>query len=148
MRYLLGGAAYLVAASVALLALVTIASLYATRLVIAIGSPEVTFLTTMDQGSAREPGPAPTVPGWYYDPSGRANHQAYWDGGRWTGATRPDPLTFPAIPGAIGDGDAARKWFIILAIALTIVWLAAVVAFVGSEEPEVDRFALALLERA
>ena len=34
---------------------------------------------------------APTDPGWYYDPEGRYSHQAYWDGERWTGATRRPP---------------------------------------------------------
>jgi len=29
------------------------------------------------------------APGWYHDPSGAAKHQTYWDGERWTGATRP-----------------------------------------------------------
>jgi hypothetical protein len=33
----------------------------------------------------------PTLPGWYHDPSGRATHQAWWDGDQWTGATRPGP---------------------------------------------------------
>jgi hypothetical protein len=40
-------------------------------------------------------GVTPTVPGWYHDPSGVATHQAWWDGQRWTGATRPDPGEFP-----------------------------------------------------
>lgn len=26
--------------------------------------------------------------GWYNDPSGKAQHQAYWDGEKWTGETR------------------------------------------------------------
>jgi Protein of unknown function (DUF2510) len=34
--------------------------------------------------------------GWYKDPSGVAAHEAYWDGERWTGATRPDPNAAPA----------------------------------------------------
>jgi hypothetical protein len=33
----------------------------------------------------------PTLPGWYHDPSGVTSHQAWWDGTKWTGATRPDP---------------------------------------------------------
>ena len=37
----------------------------------------------------------PTTSGWYNDPSGRATHQAWWDGTRWTGATRPGPGEFP-----------------------------------------------------
>lgn len=32
----------------------------------------------------------PVEPGWYEDPSGEATHEAYWDGEKWTGATRPD----------------------------------------------------------
>lgn len=27
--------------------------------------------------------------GWYDDPTGRATHQAYWNGEEWTGQTRP-----------------------------------------------------------
>jgi hypothetical protein len=42
-----------------------------------------------------ERGVTPTVPGWYYDPTGKASHQAWWDGTAWTGATRPDPGSFP-----------------------------------------------------
>ncbi len=38
-------------------------------------------------------GEQPTDPGWYNDPSDTAPHQAYWDGAKWTGATRLTPLT-------------------------------------------------------
>lgn len=30
--------------------------------------------------------------GWYGDPW-KASRQRYWDGARWTAATRPDPAT-------------------------------------------------------
>jgi hypothetical protein len=30
----------------------------------------------------------PDAPGWYSDPDGRYQHEAYWDGEKWTGATR------------------------------------------------------------
>jgi len=30
----------------------------------------------------------PGRPGWYNDPEGVYQHQAYWDGQRWTGQTR------------------------------------------------------------
>jgi hypothetical protein len=33
----------------------------------------------------------PVKPGWYNDPTGTHSHQAYWDGSKWSGATRPDP---------------------------------------------------------
>jgi hypothetical protein len=36
--------------------------------------------------------PATQAPaGWYNDPSGAVTHQAYWNGERWTGDTRPGP---------------------------------------------------------
>ncbi len=31
----------------------------------------------------------PTTPGWYNDPEGVRPYQAYWDGEKWTGETRP-----------------------------------------------------------
>lgn len=33
-------------------------------------------------------GDLPSAPGWYRDPDGVYEHEAYWDGERWTGATR------------------------------------------------------------
>ena len=33
--------------------------------------------------------------GWYFDPSGSAPNQAYWDGNAWTGKTRPRPIPTP-----------------------------------------------------
>jgi hypothetical protein len=33
--------------------------------------------------------------GWYKDPTGTAAYEAYWDGHRWTGATRPVSGTGP-----------------------------------------------------
>lgn len=30
----------------------------------------------------------PRKPGWYNDPEGVHEHQAYWDGEQWTGRTR------------------------------------------------------------
>ncbi len=149
-RYLVGGPTYLAAISVGLLALVSVAAIYATRLVKEAGSPTVTYDTAADQGGAlpRQRAPEPTVPGWYYDPSGRVSHQAYWDGGQWTGVTRPDPMSFPAQPGGGGEADGMRKWFIALAIVLTLAWTAAVVALVDAEDAPVDRFALARVEEA
>ncbi len=32
-----------------------------------------------------------TEPGWYNDPDGVHEHQAYWDGTKWTGDTRSQP---------------------------------------------------------
>ena len=46
----------------------------------------------MESGRGREMRTVqPTKPGWYNDPDGRYSHQAYWNGEKWTGATRPTP---------------------------------------------------------
>lgn len=34
--------------------------------------------------------------GWYDDPTGKSDHQAFWDDNAWTGQTRPKPP--PAVP--------------------------------------------------
>lgn len=31
----------------------------------------------------------PDAPGWYSDPDGMYRHEAFWDGEKWTGETRP-----------------------------------------------------------
>ncbi|MGA8040638.1 MAG: DUF2510 domain-containing protein, partial [Acidimicrobiia bacterium] len=36
----------------------------------------------MDESGAVTPA-VPTAPGWYNDPTGKATHQAYWDGEKW-----------------------------------------------------------------
>lgn len=47
--------------------------------------------------------------GWYPDPASRRN-QRYWDGHRWTAATRPDQTMSP--------------WLLIVALALFLgIWI-------------------------
>lgn len=49
------------------------------------------------------------APGWYNDPSGKATHQAYWDGAKWTGATHPAAgTTAPVSPGKSGTPEWAK----------------------------------------
>lgn len=47
----------------------------------------------------------PTAPGWYKDPAGQASHEAYWDGEKWTGATRQPGSTAAQQPSTM-----ARPW--------------------------------------
>lgn len=70
---------------------------------------------------------SPTIPGWYYDPSGSATHQAYWDGGKWTGATRPDPRRFPD---AMPPRPRTNRW-VIVAIIIGVAVFATAVALVA-----------------
>lgn len=44
-----------------------------------------------------------TAPGWYPDPKGDKNKEAYWDGMRWT-ITRPSPQRQAVQPGAMPAG--------------------------------------------
>jgi hypothetical protein len=39
----------------------------------------------------------PQKPGWYSDPEGNQPYEAFWDGQRWSGATRPKPMSGPVI---------------------------------------------------
>jgi hypothetical protein len=60
-------------------------------------------------------------PGWYKDPAGIAQHEAYWDGQNWTGATRQGP----------GDTRSRRWIWLIVAIAVVAVLGVAVVALIA-----------------
>lgn len=40
---------------------------------------------------------SPPEPGWYKDPEGVHQHQAWWDGEKWTGATRRARLDAPKV---------------------------------------------------
>jgi hypothetical protein len=93
------------------------------RLVSTIDQPEITFETTSDYGEGPLPAGLvePTVPGWYNDPTGQASHQAYWDGGRYTGAVRPDPRRFPTQPQhGMKEKDLLKTWLIVFAIVFTL----------------------------
>jgi hypothetical protein len=60
-----------------------------------------------------------TAPGWYSDPEGVHTHQAYWDGEKWTGATRPQPTrnrTWMWIAVTIGVGMALVVFFLLLVL--------------------------------
>ncbi len=49
--------------------------------------------------------------GWYDDPSGNATHQAFWDGAKWTGQTRPRSTTQP--PQQSTKKSGVGKWILI-----------------------------------
>lgn len=78
----------------------------------------------MDEIGATSSSGAPTSPGWYNDPSGNASHQAYWDGEKWTGATRPDPTTPADGTPPVVTAQQRRSgcgWIIIALIVLIIL---------------------------
>lgn len=92
-----------------------------------IKDPELTFASAVSGDSAIEPsiGPEPTVPGWYNDPTGHSNHQAYWDGGRFTGAIRSDPRAFPSLEPPVAKAkDPLKVWLIVIGTVATIVLIA------------------------
>lgn len=100
-----------------------IAAFHLGRMVLGIDQPEISFETTPDHGELPErvTVEAPTVPGWYNDPTGQVSHQAYWDGGRYTGAVRPDPRLFPAQPQqGVKEKDPVRTWLIVFGILFTL----------------------------
>lgn len=124
----------------AALALVTgMAAYYLSVLCTAISVPEVTFDLAMQAGvlPVTADVPTPSVPGWYNDSNGQFSHQAYWDGGRFTGAIRPDPRIFPsAPPPSSRNKDPFRTWLIVIGAVLTaglLVYTAAI-SFVEYED--------------
>jgi hypothetical protein len=138
------GPVYLVVAATLIVALAVIASVHAGRLFTYIGSPSVTYETAPNYGDLTTPAPRiePSAPGWYNDPSGVAAHQAYWDGGRWTGATRPDPRMFPVAPGAgPEERDRLRTALIVLGIIVTVATVAAAIYYGFQFEEAAREFA-------
>lgn len=65
----------------------------------------------------------PTAPGWYNDPTGKATHQAYWDGDKWTGATRDGPTPSPADTPPVATSQRGRSgcFWIVMAVIVLIV---------------------------
>jgi len=62
-------------------------------------------------------GPTETrPPGWYNDPEGTHRHQAYWDGEKWTGQTRPDAGQIAQTSPTEKKPLYRRPWFIVLAV--------------------------------
>jgi hypothetical protein len=65
-----------------------------------VDSEEYALLKSELLSKPEQPTAPEKAPGWYNDPAGNANHQAYWDGQKWTGSTRPRPTTkSPPHPG-------------------------------------------------
>jgi len=58
-------------------------------------------------------------PGWYFDPSGTASNQAYWDGNAWTGQTRPRPGMKNSTTYWIAGIIAAAIIFVLIGVAAT-----------------------------
>ena len=91
-----------------------------------------------DVASRDDPADADTEaiePGWYYDPTGVASHQAYWDGEKWTGATRPGPAQ-------IGQPTKSSRSLVGVSVAvgaaivLIVILAVVVVQFAGSAVSE------------
>jgi hypothetical protein len=82
--------------------------------------------------AATTPTQAPA--GWY--PSAEAGHEAYWDGERWTGATRPGSGTGPATSPAKRSGCAIAAIVVGALILLVIVIAVVSVQIAGNEISE------------
>lgn len=117
------GTTFLASAAIAAAVFSGLAAFHLGRMVSGLARPEITFETSLDYGDLPMPvgTEAPSVPGWYNDPSGQARHQAYWDGGRYTGAVRPDPRLFPSQPQhGVAQKDRLKIWLILFGIVFTI----------------------------
>jgi hypothetical protein len=137
------GAGYLAFAAGAVALTAGMAAYNLIALCNAIAEPEVTFETAIESVigplSGDSPVP-PTVPGWYNDPTGQVSHQAYWDGGRFTGAVRPDPRIFPSAPHSSPKvKDPLRIWLIVVGIVLTagLIVYTAMISVVVLEDPDI-----------
>ncbi|MGA7281686.1 MAG: DUF2510 domain-containing protein [Acidimicrobiia bacterium] len=98
-----------------------------------IDSQEYARLKQEIMGESGDIGPSvPTAPGWYNDPTGKATHQAYWDGDKWTGATRDGPTSSPAGVPPVASSQLGRSgcFWIVIAVLILIV-LGAVGALVA-----------------
>ncbi|MGA7098597.1 MAG: DUF2510 domain-containing protein, partial [Acidimicrobiia bacterium] len=77
----------------------------------------------MDESGDATPA-VPTAPGWYNDPTGKATHQAYWDGEKWTGATRDGSSASPAAMPPVATSQPGRSgcfWIVIAVIVLIVL---------------------------
>lgn len=86
-------------------------------------------------------------PGWYSDPSGKAQHQAYWDGEKWTGETRTEfqarvAEAKPRVKTERERADSRRNRRVLLVVvALIVVAVVAANAFeLDSGPPQVDEY--------
>jgi hypothetical protein len=102
-----------------------VATVKLARMLELLTTPETPYSTVPAMAAPR--GVMPTTPGWYHDPEGRSAHQAWWDGTRWTGATRPDPGQLPQVvaetPRTVGK--------VVVAVVVGFVVLVAVMAAVA-----------------
>jgi hypothetical protein len=65
------------------------------------------------------------APGWYNDPEGvHHRHQAYWDGEKWTGQTRPIPSAVPPHKSEPVTPFYKRTWFLIIALVIGLAAIA------------------------
>lgn len=89
-----------------------------------IDSQEYARLKQEIMGESGDIAPSvPTAPGWYNDPTGKATHQAYWDGDKWTGATRDGPTSSPAGIPPVASSQPGRSgcFWIVIAVIILIV---------------------------
>lgn len=133
------GPTYLAAAATAVVVTSGMAAIHLISFLDWIREPEVTFASAVESVIQPTTGPAPTVPGWYNDPTGQSSHQAYWDGGRFTGAIRPDPRVFPSLPTAVTpEKDPLKVWLIVIGVVVTATLLiyTGFISYVDFEDPE------------